>query len=385
MVKKLKRIFFKVLPFAAALLLATSCSKDDNNSVNDEVIDNSQQIETVVKTFKTLTVKGKVNKSISKVTVNDNALAFDGNEVFTFGNSSDNVYGTINFTNADGSYTATVNYTDEQYLNGSFIATLGSNPDVMSTAYDNLAAAVKNAYYTIDFTITQNEGEYKLKSDNSTDIVVNLQSAFIKALSDESATLGGEDITVAEGKYYVVPVGKAMGSSGQNTIAGKIYNLGFIYVDLGVKVDGKSVYWAQNNLEGTYMWGDAKTAASNNNAELPTKADFEALANACHWVWQTKDGVSGMYAFKLQGSDQSNYQSPAQEFDVTYKADGSVPYIFLPAAFGRSSYRYGIVWSSTPGNGNIAYCLFFNGTGVSFETSFGVEDPYSVVTVRSSN
>ncbi len=264
----MKRTFLKVLPFAAALLLATSCSKDDNNSTDEIVNNGGQQIETVVKTFKTLTVKGKVNKSISKVTTNDagTALAFEGNEVFTFGNEDDDVYGTINFTKSDGSYTATINYTDEQYLNDNFTATLGENLDVMSTAYDNLAAAVQNAYYTIDFNIVQGEAGYQLQSENSSDIIVNLQSAFIKALSDENAKLGGEDITVAEGKYYVIPSGLVMGSGSSETVAGKVYKLGKSLVlpgEFSVS-SSKKVHFSCGNLQATttnggttWTWGFA--------------------------------------------------------------------------------------------------------------------------------
>ena len=54
----MKRTFLKVLPFAAALLLATSCSKDDNNST-DEIVNGGEQIETVTKTVKTLTIRAK--------------------------------------------------------------------------------------------------------------------------------------------------------------------------------------------------------------------------------------------------------------------------------------------------------------------------------------
>lgn len=247
----MKRTFLKVLPFAAALLLATSCGKDENNSV-DEIVNGGEQTETVVKTFKTLTVKGKVNKSISKVTTNqdETALAFEGNEVFAFGSNTDDVYGTINFTNADGSYTATINYTDETVLSGNFTATLGTNPATISAAYDNLAAAVKNAYYTINFSIVQENEEYKLKS-GETDLVVNLQSAFIEALGAKTTQLGGTEISVEAGKYYIVPVGKVMGESSNSTVAGKIYTIKAPDYLPGVftVADGKTVKFSKGNLQ----------------------------------------------------------------------------------------------------------------------------------------
>ena len=225
----MKRTFLKVLPFAAALLLATSCSKDDNNST-DEIVNGGEQIETVAKTVQTLTIKGKVKQSISKVTTNSEgtALAFEANDVFTFGTESDDVCGTITIQNPNGDYEATVNYTSEEALFSQigFTATLGSNPENISTAYADLATAVKNACYETVFTISYTNGKYSLASTGNSDIVINLKSAFIKALSAEETTLGGEEIKVVADKYYVVAEGKTMGNSGKNTLAGQIYSLG---------------------------------------------------------------------------------------------------------------------------------------------------------------
>ncbi len=224
----MKRTFLKVLPFAAALLLATSCSKDDNNST-DEIVNGGEQIETVTKTVKTLTIKGKVKQSISKVTTNSEgtALAFEANDVFTFGQAGDAVYGTITIQDANGNYTATVNYTDETALfNTTFTAIHGENPSKISEGYSTLAAAVQHACYETAFTISYTNDKYSLASAESSDIVINLKSAFIKALSAEKTTIGVEEITVEADQYYVVPVGKAMGNSSNTTLAGRIYSIG---------------------------------------------------------------------------------------------------------------------------------------------------------------
>ncbi len=150
-----------------------------------------------------------------------------------------------------GTYTATINYTSEEALSSSFTATLGSNPELMSDAYDNLTAAVEKAYYTIDFTITQVNGEYKLRS-GETDIVVNLQSAFIKALSAETTKLGDDEITVVANKYYVVPVGKTMGETQNTTVAGKIYTIkapDYLPGVFTVNAEGKTVKFSKGNLQ----------------------------------------------------------------------------------------------------------------------------------------
>ena len=74
--------FLKVLPLAAAVLLATSCSKDDNN---EEVnIENQPKAEKVVIPF---SVKVNTGNSISKI-----AYTQDGNDVSKFN---------VNFTDED--------------------------------------------------------------------------------------------------------------------------------------------------------------------------------------------------------------------------------------------------------------------------------------------
>ena len=264
----MKRTFLKVLPFAAALLLATSCSKDDNNST-DEIVNGGEQIETVTKTVKTLTIKGKVKQSISKVTTNPEgtALAFEGNEEFTFGTQGGDVYGTINIKDVSGNYEATVNYADEVTLLSldGFTATLGTNPEIKSGPYDDLAAAVKNAYYVIPFkVVSDGEGSYLLRSrslskaEAESDILVYLQSAFIKALSAESTTLGGEPIDVVADKYYVVPVGKTMGETSTTTLAGQIYSLGKV-IAFSVSAN-KKVVFSSGNLQYNVTSGEWRFA-----------------------------------------------------------------------------------------------------------------------------
>lgn len=244
----MKRTFLKVLPFAAALLLATSCSKEDNTA-SDEIVNNGEQTETVAKTVKTLTINGKVKQGISKVTTNQagTGLAFDGEEVFTFGSETDDVYGAIEFLNENGDYKATIYYTDEALLfNTTFTATLGANPSKISDPYDDLATAVQHACYETQFSISYVNDKYSLASEGSSDIVINLKSAFIEALSAESTKIGGENIDVAAGKFYVVSEGKTMGDTDNKTLAGSIYSLGTEVFGFSVSETQKVVFSSGN-------------------------------------------------------------------------------------------------------------------------------------------
>lgn len=319
----MKRTFLKVLPFAAALLLATSCSKDDNNST-DEIVNGGEQIETVTKTVKTLTIKGKVKQSISKVTTNSEgtALAFEANDVFTFGQEGDNVYGTITIKDVNGNYEATVNYTDDEALFSTtgFTATHGANPLKISDGYSTLAEAVQHACYETVFTISYANEKYSLASEGSSDIVINLKSAFIKALSAEKTTLGGEEIAVEADNYYVVAAGKAMDNSGNSTLAGQIYSLGTpencIAGVFSVSAT-KKVYFSNGNLQATYngstwSWGfaanqwdyignAAANTAINGNGTVSTNGTVDLFG----WVGASSN-FTGAAQYGISNSKTTN-------------------------------------------------------------------------------
>ena len=68
----MKRRFFRGLPLVVAVLLATSCSKDENN--DKEVVNSGTEVVTPENNVKTVpfTLKVKNGKGISKVSYADN-------------------------------------------------------------------------------------------------------------------------------------------------------------------------------------------------------------------------------------------------------------------------------------------------------------------------
>ena len=196
----MKRFFIQMLSIMAAVLLATSCGKDDNdgNVVTDDVVDNgTPQTETVTNGVTTITVTGKTSQaSLSKVYVDDNTartLKFkgDGSEVFVFGTENEGSgWGTVTIDKDDGHYTATLHFPtgkETDFLEGSYTAELNKDKATLPAAdggltlYDDLPTAVQNAYYTIDFKVTKENGSFKLKT-GETDIMVYVKSAFIRSL-----------------------------------------------------------------------------------------------------------------------------------------------------------------------------------------------------------
>lgn len=281
----MKRTFIKMLPVMAAILLATSCSKDDgDNAAIDTQIDNPQQ--TVSNAYKTVTISGKVGKAtLSKVTVSDSYLQFegDGGEKFTFGTEGESdVYGDITISDEYGDFNATLNYSSEEALLSveGFTATLGTKPEGLSTGYDDLATAVKNAYYEIPFKVAKDgdeEGKYKLtegslsKDASSSDVKVYVQAAFIRSQASRTIKLNNNEVGVTIDKYYIVPVGAQMGSNESNkTTAGKVYNVkklagGISYAKKYVgKNDGDEAFTNPYTLtgDGTVTYTSSNTAVA---------------------------------------------------------------------------------------------------------------------------
>ena len=269
----MKRTFIKMLPVMAAILLATSCSKDDgDNAAIDTQIDNPQQ--TVSNAYKTVTISGKVGKAtLSKVTVSDSYLQFegDGGEKFTFGTEGESdVYGDITISDEYGDFNATLNYSSEEALLSveGFTATLGTKPEGLSTGYDDLATAVKNAYYEIPFKVAKDgdeEGKYKLtegslsKDASSSDVKVYVQAAFIRSQASRTIKLNNNEVGVTIDKYYI-----------NKTTAGKVYNVkklagGISYAKNYVgKNDGDEAFTNPYTLtgDGTVTYTSSNTAVA---------------------------------------------------------------------------------------------------------------------------
>ncbi len=386
----MKRFFIKMLPVMAAMLLATSCGKDDNDSnvvIDDNaVVDNSQPIETVANGITTITVTGKVSKaSLSKVTVannSDRTLQFEGGEKFVFGKENEGSgWGTVEIADKDGKYTATLNFPtgkETEFLAGSYTATLNEENSTLPAdelaVYDDLASAVQNAYYTIDFTVQTNDGgnPYKLTSEGSSDIVVSIQSAFISASVSGWITVRGESFYVKKDKYYIVPNAMRMGSGSNSTAKGKIYAVNKAadvpagYVDLGIVVDGKHVYFAEAN-HSSAVW-----ASSSDRYNCPSQAEWVALWESCYWQFDSE--TEGVYVFKPSDPQDKGLDNVSGH---EYSEQSGDAFISLPA--NQMSYTEGCYWANDPTTTYACYRLYFKKSWHDDEFPNGLVDPRSSI------
>lgn len=346
----MKRIFIQMLPIMAAILLATSCSKDDGgNAVIDNVVAQQEEpiqesVETSVR--KTITITGKVSQtSLSKVGVSETegkkTLTFVGDEVFRFSNGVEGdkaVTGSIEIKKSTGEYEASFSFdeSNESALTStSFTATLNEHAIGLNVddPKDNLADAVSAACYAINFTVSKNEaGVYKMKSGDASDIVVNIESAFIHPQANGWITVSGKSYQVTGNKYYVVSNKSKMGA--KNAIeAGKIYNVSNPaaektvpdgYVDLGIVVGNKKVFWAEKNVGATNAWDSGDYYAWGEIE--PYYADGHAADNPCS-NWRTIAGrtITGYNWATYSGFDGdnngSNFTQYKDEESATLSSD----------------------------------------------------------------
>ena len=116
------------------------------------------------------------------------------------------------------------------------------------------------------------------------------------------------------------------------------------YVDLGLS---SGTYWKETNESGFYNYDNAVSKFGN---KLPTKEQLEELKNECEWTW-TGNG------YKVTGPNGESITLPAAGFRY---CNGDV---YDVGTRGR-------YWSSTPYASDLAWCLYFNSSGVNMSLSY---------------
>lgn len=287
--------FLKVLPLAAAVLLATSCSKDDNN---EEVnIENQPKAEKVTIPF---SVKVNTGNSISKI-----AYTQDGNDVSKFNVSfTDEDVNTImritsegNIEETDltlvkdgdnfvfkGEITLADGKTEEDFNNGFDITgSFGEAGTSIVTSTTSLADAMGKCSHQYTSTFSSNAETINL-DDNYAYLEMSCsaqQTKFQLTIGDNTA-----DYTPNANKkiWIAVPNGTSVTGNmikSMTVVGGKVYRADRTdVVDLGPSV---SVVWTLQNVGNDRMkWSDAMAAVTstygeNSGYRLPTEAELNFL------------------------------------------------------------------------------------------------------------
>lgn len=398
----MKRTLLTILPVAAALLLATSCSKDtDDNIVNNptpaETQKDASPAEPKTVPFSIDVVPGG---SLSKI-----AYADDGTTVTVKFEEADITDG-LTMSVTDGTHSTTLNLTAvDTDGKGTFTGSWneGEEPsdgaEITATVAYNSSSTVVNSTESVQKlmeTCAHNyKGTFNYQTSGGNSVTLTDDRAYIEftlAEGQKKVYVNGQwyDVDQSSHKAYVAVEGNTEVTTrikGKKTLkAGKIYTIECTdVVDLGPTF---SVLWkTTNEIGGTvsssydqsdaetsvykdekyYNWANACAFGRINESDeyvkgtadpfrLPTKAELKALGSG---TWKTKNSVNG------------------QEFSTDY---GSV---FFPAAGQDGGYSAGVegyYWSGEYDD-DTAFILDF-GDGYAYVYWSDVNNKFSVRLVR---
>lgn len=316
----MKTNVIKILPFVAAVLLATSCSKDDDNSAPQNLT------PAVVNTVKTITITGEIGKhSLLKAKENfADQLAFKEGDEFTFQSDADaNIYGSIIITDAVyRTYTATLNFPadkeDDLLAASGFKAIKGTPPSSMSEKYDNLQSAIADSYYEIPFKVTKSGEVYSLQttaSGKTGDILVFIKNAFIHAGRTGTIMFNSETKSIEIGNYYIVPNGTIMGSDKHNrTSPGCVYTVKRLSGTItGFQITSVTKSSIDEPFANTCTISGSGTVQYSSGNEKVATVDADGLV--------TLQGV-GTTTISATVTDNDEYTYPSVEVSYTLTVNG---------------------------------------------------------------
>ena len=403
----MKKTFLKILPLAVAVLLATSCSKDNDSNVAPAPVE-TQNIASPSESSPTesksvpFSIKVVGGGSLSKI-----AYADDGSTVTTKFEESDRGNVALYVTDTYVTICLTLAEVDEQGV-ATFEGDWGETSEpaegtemyaychyngesTVTTSTTSLTDLMKNCAHTYTGTFEYKTDDKVMLTDNNAYIEI-IMSPLQK---DIDLTIGGtpQNFDMKDGKVWIAVAGGTTfttnftGEKTYTCTAGRITTINRAgFVDLGIP----GILWADRNLGATnvydygnyYAWGevepktdyswatythgngsdydvskkynttDGKTTLepaddaatyTNTKWKMPELLDFAALKSNCYWVWVT------------------DYNSSVKGYVVYKKKSGDSPsysvaddtHIFLPAAGDRDGTvlddagSNGCYWSSS--------------------------------------
>ena len=406
----MKRTFLKFLPIAAAILLATSCSKDndgDNNVAPAPV--ETQNIASPTESSPTesnavpFSIKVVTGNSLSKIGYTDNGKvtpAFTTDDVtnnlsMTISNGTTPL-GTLTLTNVDGTFEGTL---DPEPTDGTELtATIKYNESsTTTTSTTSITDLMENCAHTYS-------GEFKYKTDKT--VMLTDNNAYIEIIMsplqkniDLTINSTPQNFAMSNGKVWIAVADGTTFTTNftaeKTCTAGKITTINRAgFVDLGIP---GGILWADKNLGATnvydygdyYAWGevDPKTDGYSWSTYKYANGAYNKLTKYCptdktnYWDGDgSPDGITTLEASDDAATDANSkwkmpessdfaalksncywvwvtdYNSSVKGYVVYKKKSGDSPsysvaddtHIFLPAA----GFHLGTSLSSDGSNGH---------------------------------
>ena len=118
------------------------------------------------------------------------------------------------------------------------------------------------------------------------------------------------------------------------------------YIDLGITVGGKRIFFSTNPTATTTAWSDL---TDDQKAALPTKEELDALCNQCHWVGSNFE----FYIFKAH-SDHTSQSGTADDGFQNNPYKTTEDYLMLPYVDPDITQYY---WSKSTDDDGTPYAL----------------------------
>jgi len=365
----MKRTFLRILPLAVAVLLATSCSKDDNNT--NEVVNNGQETVQTKTLPISITVNQKGLSKLSSANVTGEALQpiFETSDKLAIYNGGTFLTelaikeGSISQDGKTATFEGEI--TAEGIVEGETIltATIGTQITEAQTATSRENAVKQGCYQTAEFTYfstgntialtEQNayiEVVWKNKEGQSVDFTINDSKTVSLTLNDEGqgwivvpaettftcAALGltSEITTVAANIYGITREYKAVESVSINTngVTSKVWGNDAFNVTVTISpsdATNQTVTWnctnatVTDNGNGTYSVmitgntnGQASITAtvdglSSTAATITVPTDYVDLGTGVYWKTSDVNGTFDAYSNR-----NADWYAPSEtEFD----------------------------------------------------------------------
>ena len=404
----MKRNFLKFLPLAAAVLLATSCSKDDNNEVTVPETPETVTPENSTKTVPMAITVGKKSKSLSKATIKDatslEQIFEEGDQLYV--QSPDKgIWGTLDLeTFGENSTTATfsgkveLNEGVELVVGTGLTAKLITANNSVGDEIDEVktdATSLEEAFQKYGCWQTTESFTYNA---SSTEIELVEKTAFIevmlyKDMTGETITIGDEPaITLSAGNtYFAVPDGVTISSSLFAESKTIDVSSGIVvytidrhvpegYVDLGVMYKNQHIYFAESNLYNLKEWRKISDDDKNN---MPEQGEWVALKEQCYWKWGNDGTNNGYYVYKVHdAADANQVTNNSSNYSPSTPYTDAEDHIFLSVTPDCDVYGY--YWSGEDNHPD-AFCLTFDDNGVDPDDRNSETNFCSVRLVRRSN
>ena len=285
----MKKTFIKFLPFAAAVLLATSCGKDDNSDNNVANPNNGTEVVTPENGVKTVpfTVKVGTNGKISKIAYSgadgtgNVTPTFEASEVdkLTMIVTGEGVNTTLTLKDVDGTFS------------GEIAAGLATDFDLTATITIDGEAATSNTSLS---DLMKNCGHIYSQSFKYGDVTSGNKIMLVdnKSYIEVSwINKGGQEVTISGEKYTLNSDGKIwiavaagsnivsddLGVSSTTTVAGDIYTISRTFVAVtSISISGGF----ESSESNPYVWGSETT---NNKTLTATVLPAGATNKTVKW------------------------------------------------------------------------------------------------------